>query len=229
MRKVTPLNQRFDASYKVDPSTGCWLWQRYVMPNGYCYIGVGGRGNNQYAHRVSYERFKGPIPDGMQVDHLCRVRHCVNPDHLEAVTQRENALRGVSFSAQNARKTHCDRGHLLSGDNLIVRSTWRACRACQTLTRQAHRSTPEYKTKRAALRRAAKASRPPREKMPPRNGNTGKTHCKRGHELIGDNLKISVYRGHTRRECRTCLRAFWRERAKNRKPSDPSRLTWRAA
>ncbi len=88
------------------------------------------------AHRVSYERFVGPIPEGYEIDHLCRVPKCVNPDHLEAVTPRENKLRGTSVMARNARKTHCKHGHPFSPANTRVRKSGRA-RTCLTCARNA--------------------------------------------------------------------------------------------
>ena len=87
------------------------------------------------AHRVSYEALVGPIPKDLCIDHLCRVRNCVNPAHLEPVTVRENILRGNGPTAVNARKAFCKRGHPLFGENLYrkVRNGWpaRECRACK--------------------------------------------------------------------------------------------------
>ena len=86
------------------------------------------------AHRIIYELMIGPIPDGLTIDHLCRVRNCVNVDHLEVVTNKENVLRGEGRTAINARKTICKRGHSLSGDNLYINSSgYRNCRQCKSL------------------------------------------------------------------------------------------------
>lgn len=71
-------------------------------------------GEKQLAHRLAYEFIRGPIPDGLQLDHLCRVRRCVNPAHLEPVSQRENLIRGEGWAGKNARKTTCNKGHALS-------------------------------------------------------------------------------------------------------------------
>lgn len=84
-----------------------------------------------YAHRVYYEARFGPIPAGLQLDHLCRNRGCVNPDHLEPVTCRENLMRGHTVAAANAKKTHCNAGHALAGDNLRVWKGKRYCIVCQ--------------------------------------------------------------------------------------------------
>lgn len=92
------------------------------------------------AHRVAYEMLVGPIPEGKQLDHLCRQRTCWNPAHLEVVTGRENTLRGVGRTAVNAAKTHCSRGHELAGDNLYVHDGQRKCRACKKETIKAWRA-----------------------------------------------------------------------------------------
>lgn len=108
---------RFRAKYVVDASTGCWNWTA-ATAGQYRYGVFYFDGRQGYAHRFAWLRFKGAIPDGHQVDHLCRNTLCVNPEHLEAVSPRTNTLRSTALSAQNARKTHCSRGHELSGVNL---------------------------------------------------------------------------------------------------------------
>jgi hypothetical protein len=103
----------------VTKSEGCWLWTG-ATTRGYGYL----RGNmttkNIYAHRLSYELHIGTIPDGLVLDHLCRNTLCVNPEHLEPVTNKENILRGMTLIAQNKRKTHCLYGHQFSDDNTYV-------------------------------------------------------------------------------------------------------------
>ena len=84
------------------------------------------------AHRFAYETFVGPIPEGLTIDHLCRIRHCVNPEHLEAVTDRVNILRGEGISAQHARATHCPQGHPYDLINTYVAPDGdRDCRDCR--------------------------------------------------------------------------------------------------
>lgn len=111
-------------------TTPCWVWQRFINPGGYGMLKIDGR--TKVAHRDSYERLVGPIPEGLELDHLCRVRACVNPDHLEPVTGRVNILRGEGQGAKHARKTHCVHGHPLSGDNIWVSPQgWRRCLTCK--------------------------------------------------------------------------------------------------
>lgn len=132
----------------------CIEWTGSRLPTGYGYIRIAGRG--VYAHRFFFERAKGPIPPGLHIDHLCRNTSCVNPDHLEAVTQRENTLRGINPAAENARKTHCKRGHPLSGDNLqIKRDGARLCRKC--VRRHDMKRTISGRAELAALGEAAGA------------------------------------------------------------------------
>lgn len=102
---------RFESKFAVEPNTGCWLWLGTVNANGYGVINL--TVGERKAHRVSYEHYVGPIPAGLQLDHLCRQRCCVNPDHLEPVTNAENVRRGECGRA-GRQKTHCDHGHPFS-------------------------------------------------------------------------------------------------------------------
>lgn len=122
---------------KVTITDSCWLWHR---PDAYGYGAFTiRRGMIVKAHRFAYELFVGPIPDGLDLDHLCRVRHCVNPAHLEPVTRRENALRGVGPTAVNARKSHCIHGHpLTEGQGR------RICRTCNAERNKAWRQRRSF-------------------------------------------------------------------------------------
>ena len=113
----------------------CWLWTGHLMGIGYGQFKLNGK--VQYAHRVAYTLANGPIPDGLHIDHLCRNRGCVRPSHLEAVTQRENILRGDSPAAKRAKFTECPQGHAYTPENTITRKTgWRECRTCANKRRR---------------------------------------------------------------------------------------------
>lgn len=121
---------------KVDMADeGCWLWTgSFLRQSRYGQIHVklrSGKWSATVAHRVAYEIFRGPIPDGLVLDHLCRNRQCVNPSHLEAVDNRTNILRGTGFSARHARKTHCPQQHPYDEPNTYIdKRGLRHCRAC---------------------------------------------------------------------------------------------------
>ena len=107
--------ERFQQKYRVTIE-GCWEWTGSLNPNGYGMFNMGdttasGKRRPEWAHRASYRLHRGEIPEGLELDHLCRNTRCVNPDHLEPVTERENFLRGDHHSAQMARLKTCKRGH----------------------------------------------------------------------------------------------------------------------
>lgn len=133
--KPKPILDRLMA--KVEITDTCWLWIGHVMPNGYGTISAPGR--SSLVHRVSYEEHVGPIPEGNQIDHRCRVRNCVRPDHLEPVTGAENVRRA------GAAKTHCKHGHELTTENTYVEPTHhrRSCVTCR------HAAEKRYQAKRA--------------------------------------------------------------------------------
>ena len=118
----------------VIDAQGCWRWQGRTMPHeGYGVLSTreDGKTHTHLAHRVAYETFVGPISDGLQLDHLCRVRDCVNPAHLEPVTPRENVMRSpIAQAALNAAKTHCPQGHPYDEANTYRTPRGRVCRAC---------------------------------------------------------------------------------------------------
>jgi hypothetical protein len=135
-----PLETRFWKMVKK--SRGCWEWIGSLTPQGYGQIS--GRPQVKralLAHRVSWALANGKVPKGLQLDHLCRNRKCVNPQHLEPVTSRINVLRGISPPAVNARMTKCKRGHALS-DAYIWRGM-RFCRTCRKMKNKLRRDRRE--------------------------------------------------------------------------------------
>lgn len=98
-----------------------------------------GKGRYKGAHVAAWEKAHGPVPKGLHLDHLCRNPSCINIEHLEPVTPKENCLRGIGPTAQNARKEFCKKGHELSGDNLVVKYGWRICVACKRDHHRAYR------------------------------------------------------------------------------------------
>lgn len=126
------IESRFWDKVAVDDS-GCWLWQASKFVDGYGRFRADGE--TRHAHRWAYERFVGPVPEGLQIDHLCRTRHCVRPSHMEPVTPAENFHRGAGRGAslcepgQYLLKT-CRNGHDMSGDNIVF-DGGRRCRSCR--------------------------------------------------------------------------------------------------
>lgn len=148
-RKPTPEIDRFFDKVIPEPNSGCWLWLGAVAAN----YGTFTYQNRQTtAHRASYLFHHGAIPNGLVLDHLCRNVLCVNPDHLEPVTQRVNVMRGNSrynASSWQSAKTHCAKGHEYSPDNTKIIGNRRQCITCARLRRAAYKKrkprTPEQK------------------------------------------------------------------------------------
>lgn len=127
---------------KVNKTDACWLWTGRLDTHGYGEVRTGGMKRRRFhrAHRVAYELLVGPIPDGLVIDHLCRVRNCVNPEHLEPVTNAENIRRGETGRARGAQqraKTHCAQGHPYDETNTYHRPQGgRDCRLCMHARKQ---------------------------------------------------------------------------------------------
>lgn len=117
----------------------CWLYASYINPvTGYGQRGIKhhGKSKYQYVHRIFYENIKGRIPKGLAIDHLCGVRHCINPIHMEAITNNENVRRGQYRNSWNAKKTHCPKGHEYTISNTMLNKRGgRLCRTCKRLAR----------------------------------------------------------------------------------------------
>lgn len=135
MTPITPPLIRFFRFVRIDDS--CWRWKGFIHKNGYGAFQDFRR--SALAHRFSYMNLVGPIPKGLTIDHLCRTNDCVNPLHMELVSHRENIMRGNGEAYKNSIKTHCKRGHSLSGYNLKPNGEKRSCRTCHNLTNRNRR------------------------------------------------------------------------------------------
>jgi hypothetical protein len=145
------LLERIEQKIMTEPNSGCWLWIGSVGSHGYAQIGV--ESGTTIVHRILYEKAYGAIPKGLECDHLCRVRCCVNPDHIELVTRRENIKRGFSPCAKQMLQRHCKRGHPLFGDNLITYKTKygiaRRCKLCRSLQPSQSKEAKRFRAQRA--------------------------------------------------------------------------------
>ena len=143
---LTPVIDRLEAKIERITESGCWIFTGSINREGYGKIGLGGRTQGvDRAHRVTYRHYKGDIPQGLELDHLCRVRSCCNPDHLEPVTRKENCRRGDCgkvTGAQHREKTHCKHGHEFSDAKTYRWTspgngiTSRICIACRNARRR---------------------------------------------------------------------------------------------
>lgn len=155
-----PLLERIMRRVKKDVKTGCWIFTGGKRGTGK-YGSINWRKDGKlfrvYTHRLIYETFKGKIPSHLEIDHLCRVHACCNPDHLEAVTRSQNILRGrlpLITSLRHRRITHCPKGHPYSGSNLGIRITQnsrRRCRACNNECTQLGRARKQLSLVRVSL------------------------------------------------------------------------------
>lgn len=144
--KTTPAIERLERHIERVPFSGCWIYMGALNQAGYGWIGVGGRdAGTDRAHRVTYKHYIGEIPKGLEIDHLCRVRSCCNPAHLEAVTRKENCVRGEcgkKTGAKQRAKTHCKRGHEYNMTNTYIHSGKRHCKQCGKNARKGNHDAP---------------------------------------------------------------------------------------
>ena len=129
-----------ESKVSIVPITGCWMWMLAINPDGYGWARMRGLKQHRLAHRVAYEAFVGPIPKGLQIDHVCRNRWCVNPSHLDPVTQTENFERGIRARGED---THCRRGHEFTPENTRRQGKagmWRVCATCRRVAKAAWRA-----------------------------------------------------------------------------------------
>ena len=152
---------------RINKTETCWIW----IGSKFTHSGYGrfkAQGRDTAAHIFSWEIAHGPVPVGLELDHLCRNRICVNPGHLEPVTHRENELRGETIMARNFNKTHCDHGHELSGRNLFIRRNGRRrCQECERIYQRKYKAQPKIKARHAELEAQRRARRKQNE------GNSG--------------------------------------------------------
>ncbi len=147
MALMSRLPQRVVDKIAIDPATGCWLWTAALSRLGYGRVGWDRKARP--AHRVIYELLRGTIAAGLELDHLCRIRRCVNPDHLEPVAHAEN-VRRADNGHWHRQKTHCPQGHPYEGDNLRFSPTgFRYCLMCKRI------KVAEWRRSRRAAARAA--------------------------------------------------------------------------
>ncbi len=141
---------------KIEVTDSCWIWTGRIGAEPKPYGSFYTDGKDIKAHRFAYELFIRKIPDGLTIDHLCRNHSCVNPSHLEAVTNRENILRGVSIVAKQARKTHCKNGHPLIAGNLVRSVKHRECLICRRATAMRYyyrNSNPDHRYTAKSIKR----------------------------------------------------------------------------
>jgi HNH endonuclease len=175
------FEERFFKHVFPEPNTGCWLWGGMWNQDGYAVFSDGNK--KVSAHRKAYKKFKGLIPNDLEIDHKCRVRCCVNPDHLRLLTHTDNTALSIHSKEthRNGRKTFCPRGHLFDEANTFFEKNGaRKCRTCKS------------EAKKASYRRNVNPNAVPM---------TLRTSCPQGHEYTPEN---TILRPNGARGCRQC-------------------------
>jgi hypothetical protein len=197
--KRKPPIERFRKYIEV-AENGCWNWTGHRDTKGYGSFSLpGGAGHSVYAHRWSYQYFVGPVPEGMEVGHKCGNRGCVNPQHLQAMSHRENLFDSMTSARRNAEKTHCVQGHeYLEHNTIRTPEGHRACKECKRLYQRGYwkKNRKHVLAKRRKLWR--ETHKPP----------VPKACCKRGHKFNKKNTRLDA-RGH--RVCRECQKIAMRQ------------------
>jgi hypothetical protein len=237
---ATELLQRFKHLIRVGGNGECWEYEGKLLKSGYAQIRftIDGICHRFYAHRVVYTASCGEIPTGLELDHTCRNRRCVNPDHLEPVTTRVNLLRGGGVSANAFVKTHCQRGHPFDAENTLVRpGKGRWCRACIRLRARrskgipvalsdAERDQESLKVIDASTLAEAEARHANLVANAVDRSFGKRTHCPKGHEYTPENTRTEK-NGH--RHCRTCDRDHERKRRQRSKQQSKRNHTMKEA
>jgi hypothetical protein len=210
--------ERFVIAIEVDTGSGCWRRRLGVRLSHKGYGSFYLVGRQRPAHCASHMMFIGPIPDGYEVDHVkargCRYKDCVRPDHLEAVTPRENTLRSNNMAARHARTTHCPKGHEYTPDNIYWVGPKKDRRQCKTCTRaKAAQNYREVMDAGGVVTKGGVGDKPIASIRS--RQQRAKTHCKNGHPLSGDNLFIVPIRG--TRGCKACRRIVSQRHKKKKK------------
>lgn len=196
------LRARFWAKVSVAPADACWEWLAGRDRKGYGKFAIGQK--HHRAHRIAYNLFGLQIPNDLVIDHLCRNRACVNPDHLEPVTSRENAVRGAAAAAHGFHAGVCKYGHEFTPENTYAtRDGGKNCRTCVL------EGCKKRRAKRLEIERGSEWLEERRQVAALRS--QGK--CQRGHEMTLENTHI---RKNGNRLCRTCLLASLKEQRKRR-------------